>query len=59
MEIVARNGQSHITDLPQFPATEEAYNLLFDHTIQKQPSNAKKMIIALNLITNTKFSDLK
>ena len=59
MEIVPKNGQPHITDLLQFPANEEAYNLLFDHAIQKQPADAKKMILAHNLITNTKFSDLK
>ena len=52
-------AQPHITDLLQFPANEEAYNLLFDHAIQKQPADAKKMILAHNLITNTKFSDLK
>ena len=56
MEIVPKDSQSHIDNLLQFPATEEAYNLLFDHAIKKQPANAKKMI---NLITNTKFSDLK
>ena len=59
MEIVPKAGQPHITDLLQFPTNEEAYNILFDHAIQKQPADAKKMILAHNLITKTKFSDLK
>ena len=59
MEIVPKDGQAHIIDLLQFPANEEAYNLLFDHAIQKQSADAKKMILAHNLITNTKISELK
>ena len=46
MEIVPKVGKPNITDLLQFPATGEAYNLLFDHAIKKQPTDAKKMIIA-------------
>ena len=59
MKIIPKDGQPHIIDLLHFPANKEAYNLLFDHAIQKQPADAKKMILAHNLITNTKFSDLK
>ena len=47
MEIVPKAGQPHITDLLQFPTNEEAYNILFDHAIQKQPADAKKMILLL------------
>ena len=59
MEIVPKDGQAHIIDLLQFPANEDAYNLLFDHAIQKQPADVKKMILAHNLIPNTKFFYLK
>ena len=56
MEIVPKDGQPHIINLFQFPAN---HNLPFDHAIQKQPANAKKMILAHNLIPNTKFFDVK
>ena len=59
MEIVPKDGKPNITNLLEFPANEEACGKLFDYAIQKQPADAKKMLIAHTLITNTKFSDLK
>jgi hypothetical protein len=59
IEIVPKDDQAHLTDLIQFPANEEAYNKLFGHAVQKQPTEARKMIIAHSVITNFKFTDLK
>ena len=59
MEIVPKDGQPHIINLFQFPPNQKAYNLPFDHAIQKQPADVKKMILAHNLIPNTKFFYLK
>jgi hypothetical protein len=42
-----------------FPATETAYNWLFKHAVDKQPTAARKIIISHSLITNLKFSALK
>jgi hypothetical protein len=58
--ILSKEGQETFTDLLKFPANEEAYNELFDHAVQKQPTEARKMLlITHSLITNTKFTDLK
>jgi hypothetical protein len=61
MEIIPlkEQGQETFTDLLKFPANEEAYNKLFDHAVQKQPTEARKMLITHSLITNTKFTSLK
>jgi hypothetical protein len=60
LEIVpSKEGQSNITDLLSFPATETAYNRLFKHAVDKQPTAARKINIAHSLITNLKFSALK
>ena len=60
MEIVpSKAGQATFDDLLKFPANADAYNQLFDHSIQKQPTEARKVIIAHSLITSAKFTDLK
>jgi hypothetical protein len=60
LEIVpSKEDQAAFADLNKFPATENAYNLLFNHAVDKQPTEARKIIIAHSLITNLKFFDLK
>jgi hypothetical protein len=43
----------------QFPANETDYNVLFDHTVDKQPTKACKIIVKHSLVTALKFSELK
>jgi hypothetical protein len=60
LEIVpSKAGQAKFTDLLQFPANEEEYNAMFHHAVDKQPTEARKIIVKHSLITNQKFSDLK
>jgi hypothetical protein len=61
MEMIPlQEDQETFTDLLKFPANKEAYNQRFDHhAVQNQPTEARKMLIAHSLITNTKFTNLK
>ena len=60
IEIVpSKEGQNKFADLAKFPATEEAYSALFHHAIDKQPTEARKVIVKHSILTNQKFSDLK
>jgi hypothetical protein len=60
LEIVpSKEGKDKFTDLKNFPANENDYNAHFDHAVDKQPNDARKIIVRHSLITNMKFSDLK
>jgi hypothetical protein len=60
MEVVpSQEGKAKFTDLLEFPANETDYNALFEHAVDKQPTDARKIIVRHSLITNLKFSDLK
>jgi hypothetical protein len=60
LEIVpSKEGQEKITDLFEFPANETDYNAMFEHAVDKQPTDARKIIIKHSLITALKYSDLK
>jgi hypothetical protein len=60
LEIVpSKDGQEKITDLFKFPANETDYNAMFEHAVDKQPTDARKIIVKHSLITTLKFSDLK
>jgi hypothetical protein len=60
MEIVlSREGQDKFSDLLKFPTNETDCNALFEHAIDKQPTDTRKIIVKHSLITTMKFSDLK
>jgi hypothetical protein len=60
LEIVPfKADQAKFTDLLQFPANEEDYSAMFHHAVDKQPTEARKIIVKHSLITKQKFSDLK
>jgi hypothetical protein len=60
LEIIpSEEGQAKFSDLMKFPASEKAYNELFDHAVDKQPTDARKIAVKHSLITSMKFSDLK
>ena len=60
LEIVpSKEGKAQFSDLLQFPANENDYNALFAHAVDKQPTTARKVIVAHSLVTTMKFSDLK
>jgi predicted oxidoreductase len=55
----SKTGQAKFTDLLQFSANKKDYRAMFHHAIDKQPTEACKIIVKHSLITNQKFSDLK
>jgi hypothetical protein len=57
--IRSKEGKAKLTDLLQFPANANTYNELFEHAVDKQPTDARKIIVNHSLITAMKFSDLK
>jgi hypothetical protein len=60
LEIIpSKAGQGTISNLLTFPANEADYNAAFEHTVDNQPTNVRKIIVKHSLITNMKFSDLK
>ena len=60
IEIVpSKEGKATFKDLVKFPATEKEYNEHFDHAVQKEPTEARKILVRHSLLTNVKFSDLK
>jgi hypothetical protein len=60
LEIVPwKEGKDKFTDLKNFPANENDCNAHFDHAVDKQPNDARKIIVRHSLITNMKSSDLK
>jgi hypothetical protein len=60
-EIVpSKAGPGMSSYLLTFPANETDYNAAFEHAVDKQPTDARKIIVKHSLITkNMKFSDLK
>ena len=59
-EIVpSKEGKDKFSDLAKFPSNETDYNAFFEHAIDKQPTEARKIIVKHSLITTLKFSDLK
>jgi hypothetical protein len=60
LEIVpSKEGQDKFNDQLKFPVNESDYNALFHHAVDKQPTEARKIVVKHSLITNQKFSDLK
>ena len=60
LEVVpSKDGGSVLSDLCKFPSNETDYNNLFDHAIQKEPTEARKILVRHSLITNLRFSELK
>ena len=60
LEIVpSKEGTSKFSDLTKFPSNEKDYNELFEHAVDKQPTEARKIMVKHSLITSMKFSDLK
>ena len=60
LEVVPyKDAKATFKDINQFPANNKAYNAKFDHVIQKEPTEAQKILIRHSLLTNLKFSDLK
>ena len=55
----SKEGKANFKDLVQFPANEKDYNDQFDHAVQKEPNDARKILVRHSVITNLKFSDLK
>jgi hypothetical protein len=60
LEIIpSKEGKEKFSDLLKFPANETAYNTLFVHAVDKQPTDARKIIVKHLLIRAMQFSDLK
>ena len=60
LEIVpSKDGKATFNDIKKFPANEKDYNEHFDHAVQKEPTEARKILVRHSLLTNLKFSDLK
>jgi hypothetical protein len=60
LEIIpSKEGKEKFSYLLKFPANETAYNTLFVHAVDKQPTEARKIIVKHSLITAMKFSDFK
>jgi hypothetical protein len=60
LEIVpSKAGKAPFKDIHKFPANEKDHNEHFDHAVQKQPTEARKILVSHSLITNLKFSELK
>jgi hypothetical protein len=60
LEIIpSKDGKEKFQDLEKFPANENDYNEQFEHAIQKEPTEARKILVRHSLLTNFKFSDLK
>jgi hypothetical protein len=57
--IPSKTGKEKFSDLLKFPANEIGYNQMFVHAVDKQPTEARKIIVKHSLITAMKFSDLK
>jgi hypothetical protein len=60
LEIIpSKEGKAKFTDLLKFHSTKVAYNTLFEYAVDKQPTEARKIIVKHSLITSMKLSDLK
>jgi hypothetical protein len=60
LEIIpSKAGNATFKDLVNFPANEKDYNDQFDHAVQKEATEARRIIVAHSLLTSFKFSDLK
>jgi hypothetical protein len=60
LEIVpSKEDQAKFSDMTKFPANETEYNAFFEHVVDKQPTEGRKIIVKHSLVTNMKFSDLK
>ena len=61
LEIVPfKDNKATFKDMNQFPANDKAYNEKLDHAVQKEPTEARKILVRHSLlVTNLKFSDLK
>ena len=60
LEVVpSKDTKASFNDLKQFPANDTDYNAKFDHAVQKEPTEARKILVRHSLLTNLKFSDLK
>ena len=60
IEIVPSNkAKATFSNLTKFPSNENDYNEHFDHAIQKEPSEARKILVRHTVITKFKFSELK
>ena len=60
LEIIpSKADKATFKDLLKFPANEKDYNEHFEHAVQKEPTEARKILVRHSLLTNLKFSDLK
>lgn len=60
IEIVpSQADKATFKDLFNFPANEKDCNDNFEHAVQKEPTEARKILVRHNIITSLKFSDLK
>ena len=57
--VPSKDTKATFKDMNQFPANDKAYNEKFDHAVQKEPTEARKILVCHSLLTNLKFSDLK
>jgi hypothetical protein len=56
LEIIpSKEGKEKFSDLLKFPANKTAYNALFVHAVDKQPTEARKIIVKHSLFTAMTF----
>jgi hypothetical protein len=60
LEIIpSKDGKDAFQDLEKFPASKNECNNQFEHAIQKEPTEARKILVHHSLLANFKFLDLK